>query len=82
MTFLAAAIMGPIFGFIIDKTGGRVLFMILCSLLCMTAYLTSMFVPGCDQCYYELGPLIISGTVLALYQIVLFSSIPYLVEDH
>ena len=46
----------------------------------MAAHLINMIIPDCDECYYELGPLILIGFGYSIYAAALWGSIPYVVE--
>ena len=53
--------------------------MLCASILFTCAYTMSMFVPSCDHCYWEMGPLLLSGVGYAIYATVIWGSIPYTV---
>jgi hypothetical protein len=56
------------------------LIVILSSLILSAAHGINMIIPGCDQCYSELAPLIMVGVGYSIYAAALWGSIPYVVE--
>lgn len=49
----------------------------------MIAHIINLFLPECsagEQCYSEIGPLVIIGIGYSLYAAALWGSIPYVVE--
>ena len=77
--YLMSAILTPILGFVVDRVGRRVIFMLVSSLILVAAYTISMFLPECDKCYYEMGPLVLSGIGYSIYATTIWGSIPYTV---
>lgn len=56
--------------------------MIVTSVLCIAAHLTSMFLPEEYHAYWEVIPMTISGVSFALYGTVSWGTVPFLVKDH
>ncbi len=50
------------------------------TIVLFTAHLTNMFLPDCNQCKSEFGPLILVGIGYSIYAAALWGSIPYVVE--
>lgn len=44
------------------------------------AHFITMFLPACDQCYSEVGPMVLVGIGYSIYAAALWGSIPYVVE--
>jgi hypothetical protein len=53
---------------------------ILSSIILLTAHTINMFLPDCNQCYSEFGPLILIGFGYTIYAAALWGSIPYVVD--
>lgn len=77
-----SAALTPFLGILVDKTGRRVLYMILSSCLLVTAYSLSMTLPACDKCLNEMAPLSLSGFGYSFYASVIWGSIPYTVDPN
>lgn len=53
------------------------------AIILFAAHVTNMFLPNCsagEDCYSELGPLILIGIGYSIYAAALWGSIPYVVE--
>jgi hypothetical protein len=46
----------------------------------MAAHLITMFLPPCEHCFTEVGPLVLTGFGYSIYAAALWGSIPYVVE--
>lgn len=90
--YTISACTSPFLGFFIDKVGKRVilgnyklfhplLIVIISTFILMTGHIINMILPSCDQCYSELGPLILVGIGYSIYGAALWGSIPYVVES-
>jgi MFS family permease len=53
---------------------------ILSTVVLLIAHLINMFLPDCDQCYSEIGPLVLVGIGYSIYAAALWGSIPYVVD--
>ena len=80
--YLISAVLTPLFGFIVDRCGKRVLFMLFSSCILVTAYSLSMTLPACDKCNNEMGPLMLSGIGYTVYAAVVWGSIPLTVPKN
>lgn len=78
--YIISAITSPFLGILIDKIGRRGLMIILSSVILFLAHLINMFLPDCDQCYSEFGPLALIGIGYSIYAAALWGSIPYVVD--
>jgi MFS family permease len=79
--YLISAVSTPFIGLIIDKVGRRTIFIILSTILLIIAFILSMVVPECDQCYNEVYPLVITGIGYSIYASAMWGSIPYTVSS-
>lgn len=81
--YTISAATSPFLGIFIDKVGRRGLLIIASSFILLTAHVTNMILPTCaphEQCYSEIGPLILVGIGYSIYAAALWGSIPYVVE--
>ena len=46
----------------------------------IAAHVMQMFTPNCDRCWYSVAPYFLLGFSYATYAVVLWASIPYMVE--
>ena len=80
--YLLSAVLAPILGIVVDRSGKRVIWMILSSVILIAAYSTSMTIPACDKCLNEMGPLAMSGIGYSIYASTIWGSIPYTVPSN
>ena len=81
MPYLIAAIFSPLLGKIADKTGNRMTITIVGSFLMVLAHLLTLLIPdGCDRCALSIAPLFFLGLAYTTYAVVLWGSLPYMVE--
>ncbi|CAI2366563.1 unnamed protein product [Moneuplotes crassus] len=79
--FIIAALLCASFGFLIDRIGYRISFVILSSFLLLTAHSSFLFMPACDGCYEGLFPLICIGTAYSIYAAALWPMIPIVIKE-
>ena len=83
LPYTISAFTSPFLGILIDKIGRRGLLIIMSAIILFAAHVTNMFLPNCsagEDCYSELGPLILIGIGYSIYAAALWGSIPYVVE--
>lgn len=85
--YIISGISSPFLGFLIDKVGRRVIFILMSSVFLLAAHLMTMFLPTAVQpcseatvSYAEIGPLILLGVGFSIYAAALWPCIPYVVE--
>ena len=79
--YLISACASPFLGFLIDKVGRRVQFIILSSAVLIVAFAISMQLEPCDDgCTRELVPLCMVGVAYSIYAAAIWGSIPYVVS--
>lgn len=79
MPYIISAIASPFLGLMIDKIGKRAFLCCLSSVVLITAYTTSLFMPKCDKCYNEMLPLVLTGIGYSIYASAIWGSVPYVV---
>jgi len=77
--YLISAVTSPFLGIMIDKCGRRALLIVCSSIVFIIAYVTSMNLKGCDQCYREVYPLVLVGIGYSIYAAAIWGSVPYTV---
>lgn len=77
--YLISAFTSPFLGLMIDKIGRRALIIIISSVILISAFLISMLLNPCDQCYSEVYPLILVGVGYSIYAAAIWGSVPYVV---
>merc|ERR1712224_689857 len=82
MPYVIAAIMSPILGWFVDKYGQRMTVTLTGALLMITAHVYQVCMPDCDRCWESIGPLVLLGLSYTTYAVVLWGSLPYMVEAH
>ena len=80
--YLISAIFAPILGYMIDRKGKRVMFIIISSLILIVAFTISLFLPDTEGSKLELIPLVLLGFGYSIYCSAIWGSIPYVVEPH
>ncbi|CAI2366187.1 unnamed protein product [Moneuplotes crassus] len=79
--FIIAALLCATFGFLIDRVGYRISFVVFSSFLLLTAHTSFLVMPACDGCYEGLFPLICIGIAYAIYAAALWPMIPIVIKE-
>lgn len=79
--FIIAAVLCATFGFLIDKIGYRVSFIMSSSVLILIAHLSFLLMPVCDGCYEGLFPLVCIGIAYSVFAAALWPMIPIVVKE-
>lgn len=66
----------------IDKFGKRAFLTCLASFILIIGFTSSMMMPECYQCYYELYPLVLTGIGYSIYASAIWGSVPYVVKPN
>ena len=82
MPYVIAAITSPILGWFVDKYGQRMTVTLTGALLMIAAHVYQVLMPDCDRCWESIGPLVLLGLSYTTYAVVLWGSLPYMVEAH
>ena len=81
LPYLVAAVTAPPVGFFVSKVGHRMTVTVVGSMLMIIAHAMQLFIPDCDdRCWYSVVPYIFLGLSYSTYAVVLWGSIPYMVE--
>ena len=79
---MISAVSSPFLGLLIDKIGKRALLICLSSFILIIGFLSSMMIPECNQCYTQVGPLVLTGIGYSIYAAAIWGSIPYVVAPN
>jgi MFS family permease len=80
MPYVIAAVMSPITGLYVDRYGNRMTVIIIGSLFNVIAHVIELLLPDCDQCWESVVPLVMLGISYTTYAVVMWGSLPYMVE--
>ena len=80
MPYIISAIASPFLGLGLDKFGKRAFLTCLASFILIIGFTSSMMMPECYQCYYELYPLILTGVGYSIYASAIWGCVPYVVK--
>jgi MFS family permease len=80
MPYVIAAIFSPITGLFVDRYGHRMTVIIVGSLFNVVSHIIELSLPDCDQCWESILPLVLLGISYTTYAVVLWGSLPYMVE--
>ena len=83
--YIVSAVLSPIIGIFVEKFGHRMTVSIAGTTLMLVAHVIQLFIlpMECSQddpCYVSMIPLILLGVSYTTYAVVLYGSLPYLVE--
>ena len=81
LPYLISVVLLPIIGLFSDFLGNRVKIVILSSLVLIGAFLTSLLMPSCNDCYYEMYTIVIFGIGYSMYVGTIYACIPFVVEE-
>jgi MFS family permease len=76
---IAAAVSVPV-GWFVSKFGYRMTVTLIGSMIMLAAHVIQISISDCDKCWYTFVPLILLGIAYSTYAVVLWGSIPYMVE--
>ena len=82
LPYVISAICSPVLGWFVDKYGQRMTVTLSGAFLMIIAHLMQLSIPDCDRCWVSLGPLVLLGFSYTTYAVVLWGSLPYMVEGH
>jgi len=81
LPYLVAAVVSPLIGLFVSKFGYRMTVTISGSFLMIIAHAMQLVIPTCDdRCWYSVVPSVLLGLSYSIYAVVLWGSLPYLVE--
>jgi len=80
LPYLVAAVFSPPLGLIVARFGNRMTCTLCGSALMIVAHAMQLVTPDCDHCWYSVAPYFLLGISYATYAVVLWGSIPYMVE--
>lgn len=76
---IAAAVSVPI-GAFVSKFGYRMTVTLIGSVIMLIGHIVQLTITSCDKCWYSYAPLVLLGLAYSTYSVVLWGSIPYMVE--
>lgn len=82
--YIVAAVLSPILGFISDRVGMRIKFLILSHMVFILAFFISATLPDCEEgdvCNYELAPLLFVGIAYSIFLSFFWGAVPLTVEE-
>lgn len=81
LPYLVAAGASPLIGMFVSKFGYRMTVTLVGNFLMIFAHAMQLFIPSCDdRCWYSVMPSNLLGFAYASYAVVIWGSLPYLVE--
>jgi len=80
LPYIVAAVASPIIGAFCDKFGYRATVINVGACMMILAHVMQMVTPDCNKCWYSITPYFFLGLSYATYAVVLWASIPYMVE--
>lgn len=80
ITYFSASILSPIIGIFVDKVGKRTYFILLATVLIISAHLSYLLFDDCNKCVYSLYPLAMLTVAYSIYTAAVWACIPYVVK--
>ena len=80
LPYVVAAVLSPMIGIFVTKFGYRMTVICVGQLINVIAHILLMTIPDCEKCTMSVVPYIMLGFSYATYAVVLWGSVPYMVE--